>query len=243
MKIGTLRNGWIKLHRRLQDKGYYSKSEYIHLWIECLLSATHTSLEQLWNGKTITLNPGQFITGRKKMSMKTGISESRVQRILKFLEIEQQIEQQTSNTSRLITILNWHEYQLLEQPDEQRVNNGRTTSEQRVNTIQEGREGEERKEGEESTASALKAELTEQPTIPEMVAFVKACRPEFARLPDAGFENVLKDIPKKAARQAVVEFCANMANAIQAPSVPANLLGGYIKKRMPEKPKGYASLQ
>jgi DNA-binding transcriptional regulator YhcF (GntR family) len=126
--------GWIKLHRQLRDKGYYQKSDYVHLWIECLLRANHKAREVLWNGKTTTIKPGQFITGRRKLASETGISESRVHRILKHLENAQQIEQQTSNTSRLISITNWEEYQSDEQQNEQRVNNERTTSEQRVNT-------------------------------------------------------------------------------------------------------------
>ena len=52
----------------------------------------------------------------------------------KKLEIEHQIEQQTSNENRLITILNWDDYQKSELLIEQQVNNERTTSEQQVNT-------------------------------------------------------------------------------------------------------------
>jgi len=126
--------GWVKLHRQFRDKGYYHKSEYVHVWVECLLRANHKAKEIMWNGKTFTVQPGQFITGRRKFSLGTGISESRVHRILKYLENEQQIEQQTTNTSRLITILNWEKYQGYEQPNEQQVNSGRTASEQRVNT-------------------------------------------------------------------------------------------------------------
>ena len=74
------------------------------------------------------------------MAEKTGISESGVQRILKVFENEQQIEQQTTSTSRLITVKNWSDYQNTEHRSEQRVNSGRTASEQRLNTIQECKE-------------------------------------------------------------------------------------------------------
>jgi hypothetical protein len=109
-------------------------SEYLAVWIYLLLSATHFEYPELFKGKKITLKPGQLITGRKTISLKFDISESKVQRILKTLEIEHQIEQQTSNENRLITILNWNEYQESEQQNELPVNNERTTSEQRVNT-------------------------------------------------------------------------------------------------------------
>lgn len=50
------------------------------------------------------------------------------------MKIGQQIEQQTSTKNRLITIINWNEYQQSEQQIEQQVNSNRTTSEQQVNT-------------------------------------------------------------------------------------------------------------
>lgn len=50
------------------------------------------------------LNPGQLITGRKAISDKLRVTESKVQRVLKCYESEQQIEQQTGNRNRLITI-------------------------------------------------------------------------------------------------------------------------------------------
>ena len=62
------------------------------------------------------------------------ISESKVQRILKEFENEHQIEQQTSPRNRLISIVNWSEYQNNEHQSEQQVNNKRTTNEQQMNT-------------------------------------------------------------------------------------------------------------
>jgi DNA-binding MarR family transcriptional regulator len=88
----------------------------------------------MFKGKKIILQPGQLITGRLAIAKQFKISESKVQRVLKTLENEQQIEQQTSNENRLITILNWSEYQNSEQQIELPVNNECTTSEQPVNT-------------------------------------------------------------------------------------------------------------
>ena len=88
----------------------------------------------MFKGERITLMPGQLITGRKSIVKVFSLTESKVQRILKKQENEQQIEQQTSNKNRLITVLNWEQYQQSEQQIEQPVNNKRTTSEQQVNT-------------------------------------------------------------------------------------------------------------
>lgn len=132
-----MHRGYIKLWRKVFDNPYMRKPENLHLWVTLLFEATHKEVEYVWNGRKIILQPGQFITGRKKLSTYTGLSESMVERSLKTFEIEQQIEQQKSSTSRLITIINWDKYQNTEQQIEQPVNNERTTSEQPLNTKQE----------------------------------------------------------------------------------------------------------
>jgi len=94
--------------------------------------------EEILGGKPIKCKPGQFTTGRKQLSEETGISESKIERILSnFEKIEQQIEQQKTSVNRLISILNWQDYQSIEQQIEQQVNSDRTTSGQRVNTLKE----------------------------------------------------------------------------------------------------------
>ncbi len=128
-------SGWIKLHRKtLENPIIMQDKEYLAVWIFLLLNATHAEYDVMFEGKRITLQKGQLITGRKTISKKLDISESKVQRILKSFENEQQIEQQTTSRNRLISILNWDAYQQIEQLNEQQVNNKRTTSEQQVNT-------------------------------------------------------------------------------------------------------------
>ena len=127
--------GWIKLHRKLLDNPVTMKdTDYLAVWIYLLLNASHNEHPALFKGEKITLKPGQLITGRKSIALALHIDESKVERILKSLKSEQQIEQQTSSKNRLISITNWEFYQQSEQQNEQQVNNKRTTSEQQVNT-------------------------------------------------------------------------------------------------------------
>ncbi len=103
--------GYIKLFRRLIEKGYYKKSRYVHLWIHLLFKANHKPNNFLWNGKEQIIKRGQFITGRKKLSKETGIKSGTIENILKLFEIEHQIEQQKTNLFRLITIINYDRIQ------------------------------------------------------------------------------------------------------------------------------------
>ena len=60
-------NGWIQIHRKIKEKAYYSKPQYLALWLHLLLSANHKPKEFLWNGETIKVKEGQFITGRTQL--------------------------------------------------------------------------------------------------------------------------------------------------------------------------------
>lgn len=118
--------GWIKTHRKILNKGFWKKSQYVHLWFHLLLNSNHKTNEFVWNGRTIILKEGQFITGRKQLSEETGIPETTIERILSFFEKEAQIGQQKTTKFRLITIINWKIYQ--------NMDNRRTTDGQQTDT-------------------------------------------------------------------------------------------------------------
>lgn len=119
--------GYIRIDRSILDNPIVCKdAEHYAVWNYLLLKATHKEMSAMFKGEKIILQPGQLITGREKIAEKFKMDPSKVQRILKKFEIEQQIEQQTSNKNRLISIKNWEKYQI--------VNNKTTTSEQQLNT-------------------------------------------------------------------------------------------------------------
>jgi hypothetical protein len=122
--------GFIKVFRSITNKGWYKDSECVALWLHLLLKANHKEAEFMLGYSIIKLLPGQLVTGRKALSYETGISESKIERILKLFEIEQQIEQQTNSRNRIITILSWDAYQ----KSEQQMDSPRTASEQPVDT-------------------------------------------------------------------------------------------------------------
>lgn len=130
-----MQQGWIKLHRKLLENPFVMKdAEFFSLWIYLLLHATHDNYSVVFKGQKRILNPGQMITGRKKMAEDLHINESKVYRILKVYESEQQIEIETSNKKSIITICHWNEYQKFEQQNEQQINNCKTNSERLLNT-------------------------------------------------------------------------------------------------------------
>lgn len=104
--------GYIYLHRKLKEKGYYKDSNCVALWVHLLLSVNFEEKEFMWNGQLIKIKPGQMLTGRRSLSKDTGINQYKIERILKLFENEHQIAQQTFNKFRIITIVNWKPHQV-----------------------------------------------------------------------------------------------------------------------------------
>jgi hypothetical protein len=127
MKESKVHNGFITIHRKLFDS-YLSTSAYrLALWVHLIAMANHRDNEFLFNGEKVTVKRGQFITGRKVLSGKTGISERYVEELLKEFEKYNMIQQQKTNRNRLITIVKYHEYQSTDSGVHNRATTGCTT--------------------------------------------------------------------------------------------------------------------
>jgi len=169
-----MNDGWIKLHRKILDSGVAKDPEYLAVWIHLLLLANYTDKTFIWNNKKMVCKSGQLLTSRKKLASISGVHESKIERAIKFLKSEQQIEQQNMFTNRLITINNWNEYQQSEQQNEQQMNSKRTASEQQVNTNKnEKKEKKERRKSSNEDLSAPGRSL-ERSDVTEMVDALKA---------------------------------------------------------------------
>lgn len=108
------------------------------LWVYCLLKANHKPNTFIWNGEKVTIQRGQFISGRKEIAKDLNMNESCTYRNLKKLEKLGNVNIKSNNKFSLITVCKYNTYQTStlqsEQHFEQQVNNKRTTSEQQVNT-------------------------------------------------------------------------------------------------------------
>jgi hypothetical protein len=123
--------GFVKLYRKMLDNPVVCKdADHIAVWIYILLSATWQPYEIMFEGKKTTLEPGQLVTGRQAIGVHIKINEYKVQRILKLFESEQLIAQTNNTRNRLISVLNWDQYQSNAQQNTQQLHNNCTTSAQ-----------------------------------------------------------------------------------------------------------------
>lgn len=122
-----MHRGYVKFWRKSVDNVHFKDPHFFALWTWLLLLAAHKEKPALFGGKKVVLKPGQLVTTRNELASISGCNPSKIARVLQTLKIEQQIEQRTSTVNRLITIVNWNQYQQSEQQSEQRANNERTT--------------------------------------------------------------------------------------------------------------------
>jgi hypothetical protein len=159
--------GWIKLHRDLIKHPRSGNPQWLALWVHLLSLAAYEDSRAMFKGKVIQLAPGQLVVSRPKLAKITGIPSSTIERFLDVLETEQQIEQQTASTSRLITICNWAKYQERGQRNGQRTDSGRTADGSAIYTIR--REEEKKGVQGEADASLVESAKASQPATPEVV--------------------------------------------------------------------------
>ena len=112
-----MHRGYVKLHRRIVDSFFYENPKFLSLFIHLLVRATYKDKTILVNGKKILLKAGCLLTSRKNISLETGLPESFIQRALKVFEKENVIKQSTNNFSRIISVVNWSQYQEDENSD------------------------------------------------------------------------------------------------------------------------------
>lgn len=116
--------GWIKLHRNFLEWNWFESDNHLRLFLVLLLKANHKTT----NWRKIKLGPGQLITGRKQLSLWSGLSQQSIRTVLNdFLE-SNFITIKTTNKFSIITIVDWNKYQNSENANQQ--TNQQTTNKQ-----------------------------------------------------------------------------------------------------------------
>lgn len=156
--------GWIKVHRAILDKPIWKDStmEQKVILITLLLMASHKENEWEFKGEKYKVQPGQFITSLPSIVDKSGvgISIQNVRTALKRFEKFEFLTCQSTNRNRLITIVNWTNYQGDESEPNRQINSQLTGNQQATNSYQECKELKEfNKEEVEDNAQARENEF------------------------------------------------------------------------------------
>ena len=120
-----MNKGFIVLWRKFTETSFAKDPLAVALAIHILLKANHEDNNFTFNGQLQNLKRGQFIAGRKVLSINTGINESTIRLKLHLLQEVGFCTIKTTNRFSIITICNYSAYQdkkhkndqLIHQPD------------------------------------------------------------------------------------------------------------------------------
>lgn len=147
--------GWIRLHRCSFENHLYFSEPFTkwQAWVDMLLLANHDDGVITKRGIKIVVERGQIGYSEVSLAKRWMWSRDKVRRFLKYLEFGdedntaknensiQQIRQQKTNTTTLITILNYSKYQdaiqqTIQHEDEKRYLNKKRESNSIVKQIE-----------------------------------------------------------------------------------------------------------
>ncbi|PWK05277.1 conserved phage C-terminal domain-containing protein [Tumebacillus permanentifrigoris] len=111
--------GWLKLHRKVVGSPLFQDPFVLKLWLLCLTKATFVETSVLMDKQLVTLQPGQFVTGRNSLAEEynRGMKPSHAvpaktlwNWIVKFKEWGK-LDINSTNKYSIISVVNWSFYQ------------------------------------------------------------------------------------------------------------------------------------
>lgn len=131
-------DGWIKLHRSLLEWEWFTDSNTLHVFIYLLLKANIKEVKY----KGFMVPVGSLIVSVREVGEVLGLSYKVVRTAFERLTKGEQISTQATNKFTIVTICNYENYQLCENPigrtkGAQNVNKRRTKGAQRAHIEEE----------------------------------------------------------------------------------------------------------
>jgi hypothetical protein len=126
--------GYVKLHRKLLESAVFHNDKALKVFIWCLLRATYTPRDIMVGNRKVHLEPGQFVTGRKRAADELQMPEGTVYDVITTLKNQQQIMVHPNNKYSLVTVVNWALYQVEAEESNNKNGSPPTTNQQQTNT-------------------------------------------------------------------------------------------------------------
>lgn len=108
-----MQQGWIKLHRKIQDHWTYKekrKFSRYEAWLDLLMMANHKDTKIVLGNELVELKKGEFITSEKKLMESWNWGKSKTRAFLQMLENDGMIVKKSDRKKTTITICNYSVY-------------------------------------------------------------------------------------------------------------------------------------
>lgn len=129
-------NTFIKLNRSIISWEWYLKPNTYRLFIHCLLKANWK--DGKFEGKDILR--GSFVTSLDKLSLELGLTNQQIRTSISHLISTGNITSKSYSKYRIITVLNYNDYQENNKQDNSQSTSNQQASNKQVTTIEEKKE-------------------------------------------------------------------------------------------------------
>lgn len=104
--------GFALMHRKIMELPFYrTDSEAVHLWVHFILTANHAPAIVSTELGDVMVRRGEFMTGRNKLELATGITGNRIKYLIGKFEKLGMITKSTTKKFSLIYVTKYDEYQ------------------------------------------------------------------------------------------------------------------------------------
>ena len=141
----SLTGGWVRLYRSVITGGWIKNHHLFIFWCYCLMKASHKEHRLFVGHQQITLQPGQFVFGRKTASDETGLTEQNIRTCLHSLETSGNLTIKATNKFSIITVENWGIYQSNDERATNKATNGQPATNQQLTTNKNDKKGKKEK--------------------------------------------------------------------------------------------------
>lgn len=157
--------GFMILPREIRRWSWYRNSKMVHMLVHLMLEAQYQDSSYMG----IEIKRGQLVTGRKQLSVETGMSEREVRTCLERLQNDQLINIKSTNKFSVITIYNYDSWQFVTNTNDQQTTNRTPTNDQLNDHIQTINKDNNK---EKDTNVSKKKQGFVKPTIDEVAAYI-----------------------------------------------------------------------
>lgn len=126
-----LKNGYIKLHRSILEWEWYKSSNTFIVFMHLLLTANFE--QKRFQGEIIQI--GERVASYASLSEETGLSIQSIRTAIKRLKSTGEITSRTNRQYTIFTVVNYSQYQGIQQ-EEQQTDNNQITNEKQANNEQ-----------------------------------------------------------------------------------------------------------
>lgn len=130
-----LKQGWLKLHRRMLEWEWYDDHSTCRVFFHLLLTVNHE--KKIWHG--VEILPGSKVTSLKTLAKEVGLGVQEVRTSLTRLKSTRELTIKTTSKYSLIQLNNWETYQSANTPANKQLTRIQHASNTHLTTMEEGK--------------------------------------------------------------------------------------------------------